>query len=50
MGTTNPQYKIDLYDTGLNNSKPFIRLSGGGGANTNQVGIIFNPYYGRTMG
>ena len=48
IGTNNPQYNIDLYDATMFNNKPFIRLSGGGGANTNQVGIILNPYFGRT--
>ena len=47
IGTINPQYLLDLYSTVGNTNTPFIRLGGGGGAN-NQVGIIFNPWGGRS--
>lgn len=47
IGTTNPQYALDLYNNVDNSQKPFIRLRGGGGPN-NQVGIILDAFYNRT--
>eukprot|EP00960_Hanusia_phi_P008600 245031-Hanusia_phi.AAC.1 len=49
IGTNNPAYKLDLYDGTAGSSSPFIRLQGGGTVN-NSVGIIFNPWYGRSAG
>eukprot|EP00960_Hanusia_phi_P060618 764563-Hanusia_phi.AAC.1 len=48
IGTT-PTYALDLYNGTAGASSPFIRLQGGGTIN-NSVGIIFNPWYGRSGG
>ena len=47
IGTTNPQYALDLYNNIDSSQKPFIRLRGGGGPG-NQVGIILDAFYNRT--
>ncbi len=46
IGTTNPQYKLDIYDSNINSG--FLRIQGIGGVGS-YAGIIINSWFGREL-
>ena len=50
IGTPSPAYALDIINTFNLSNSPFLRIGNSSGGSGNRVGIILNPYTGRTGG